>query len=86
MTEREFLSNILESEDEEIHKRFVRFLQAQKDAIEAHKWIESEKVGHDLGVRYVNKTTSQITSVGSLHSGISQTLTSTVSRDKVLKH
>ncbi len=49
MTEREFLSNILESEDEEIHKRFVRFLQAQKDAIEAHKWIESEKVGHDLG-------------------------------------
>ena len=25
------------------------FLAAQKHAMEEHKWIESEKVGHDLG-------------------------------------
>ena len=37
-------------------------------------------------MRYVHQTTGQITSVGSLHSGISQTLTGTVSRDEVLQH
>ena len=37
-------------------------------------------------MRYVYKTTSQVTGIGSLQSGIRQTLTGTVSRDKVLKH
>jgi len=37
-------------------------------------------------VRYVHQTTSQVTGVGSLQSGIRQTLTGTVSRNKVLKH
>ena len=46
---REVLSNLLESEDEEKHKAFIRFLDAQKEAMEVHKWIESEKAGHDLG-------------------------------------
>ncbi len=49
MDGREFLSNILESEDEKKHAEFFKFLLAQKDAIEVHKWIESERAGHDLG-------------------------------------
>ena len=35
---------------------------------------------------YVHQTTSQITCVSRLHSGISQTLTGTVSRNEVLQH
>ena len=35
---------------------------------------------------YVHQTTSQITGIGSLQSGIRQTFTSTVGRDKVLQH
>jgi len=30
-------------------KRFSKYLQKQKDEIEKHKWIESEKAGKDLG-------------------------------------
>ena len=37
-------------------------------------------------MRDVNQTTSQVTGIGSLQSGIGQTFTSTVSRDKVLQH
>ena len=37
-------------------------------------------------VRYVNQTTGQVSGVGRLQSGIGKTLTSTVSRDKVLQH
>ena len=37
-------------------------------------------------MRDINQTTSQITGIGSLHGRISQTLTGTVSRDKVLQH
>ena len=35
---------------------------------------------------YIDQTTSQITGIGSLHGGISQTLTGTVGRDEVLQH
>ena len=37
-------------------------------------------------VRNVNQTTSQVSRIGSLQSGIRQTFTGTVSRDKVLQH
>ena len=37
-------------------------------------------------MRNVNKTTSQVTSIGSLHSGIRKTLTGTMRSDKVLQH
>ena len=37
-------------------------------------------------VRYVNQTTGQVSGIGRLQSGIGKTLTSTVSRDKVLQH
>ena len=37
-------------------------------------------------MRNVNKTTSQISGVGSLHGGIGKTLTGTVGRDEVLQH
>ena len=37
-------------------------------------------------MRNVYKTTSQITGIGSLHSGISKTLTGTVRSDKVLQY
>ena len=37
-------------------------------------------------MRYVDQTTGQITGVGSLHSGICQTLTGTVGRDEVFQH
>ncbi len=30
-------------------KRMKEFLDAQRVEIERHKWIESEKAGHDLG-------------------------------------
>ena len=43
-------------------------------------------LSNDDIMRYVNKTTSQVTSIGSLHRGISKTLTSTVRSDKVLQH
>ena len=41
---------------------------------------------NDHIMRYVNQTTSQITSISSLQSCIGQTFTSTVSRDKILQH
>jgi hypothetical protein len=31
------------------HDEFIQFLADQKNEIEKYKWIESEKVGHDLG-------------------------------------
>ena len=31
------------------HDEFVQFLADQRVEMEKHKWIESEKVGHDLG-------------------------------------
>ena len=37
-------------------------------------------------MRYVNKTTSKVTGVGSLHSGIGKTLTGTVRSDEVLEY
>ena len=37
-------------------------------------------------MRYVDKTAGQITCVGCLHSGIGQTLTGTVRRNKVFEH
>ena len=37
-------------------------------------------------MRDVDETAGQVTSVSSLHSGISQTLTGTVGRDEVLQH
>ena len=37
-------------------------------------------------MRYINQTTGQVTSISSLQSGIGQTLTSTVSRNKILQH
>ena len=40
----------------------------------------------DNVVRDVNKTTSEVTRIGSLHGGVGKTLSGTVSRDKVLKH
>ena len=43
-------------------------------------------LGDNHIVRNVNESTCQITSVGSLHGGVGQTLTGTVSRDKVLKY
>jgi succinate dehydrogenase/fumarate reductase flavoprotein subunit len=36
-------------------KRFIDFLQKQKKKIEEHKWISSEKVGHDLGQEAVHE-------------------------------
>ena len=43
-------------------------------------------LSNDYIMRNVNKTTSQISGVGSLHSGIGKTLTSTVRSNKVLQH
>ena len=43
-------------------------------------------LGDNHIVRHIDKTTGQITCVGSLHGGISQTLTCTVRGDKVLEH
>ena len=43
-------------------------------------------LGDDHIVRYVNKTTGQITGIGSLQSGIGKTLTGTVGRNEVLQH
>lgn len=31
------------------HDEFVKFLSDQRIEMEKHKWIESEKVGYDLG-------------------------------------
>lgn len=31
-------------------KEFKKFMLAQAQEIEKHKWIESEKVGYDLGI------------------------------------
>lgn len=30
-------------------EEFVQFMEIQTNEMEKHKWIESEKVGHDLG-------------------------------------
>ena len=43
-------------------------------------------LGDDNVMRYVNQTTRQVTGVGSLQSGIGQTLTGTVGRNKVFQH
>ncbi len=32
-------------------KEFQEFMAAQKEEIEKHKWIESEKAGYDIGIR-----------------------------------
>ena len=39
------MGELTEDEKEE----FKEFLKDQKHEMEIHKWIESEKVGHDLG-------------------------------------
>lgn len=31
------------------HDEFTQFLNDQRDEMEKYKWIESEKVGYDLG-------------------------------------
>ena len=34
---------------EECRKAFIEYMKAQVHEIDVHKWIESEKAGHDLG-------------------------------------
>lgn len=34
---------------EDCKTAFKEFLKAQKHEMEVHKWLESEKAGHDLG-------------------------------------
>ena len=62
---------------------FVAILQSR-----AYKTTQSATVllVDDNVVADVDKTTCQVTGVGRLQSGIGKTLTSTVSRDKVLEH
>lgn len=39
----------MESMSEDCKVAFVEFLKAQAHEMEVHKWLESEKAGHDLG-------------------------------------
>ena len=39
----------MEQMSEECKKAFMEFMKAQLHEIDVHKWIESEKAGHDLG-------------------------------------
>jgi len=38
---------------------FLKFLQDEKDEMERHKWIKSEKIGYDVGqdaiIEWINK-------------------------------
>lgn len=38
-----------DSNSKKDHERFSQFLKDEICEMERHKWIESEKVGHDLG-------------------------------------
>ena len=73
------------TEDTLIERRddFIAILQGGAD-----KTAQSTAVllGNDDVVRDVDKTTSEVTGVSCLQSGISKTLAGTVRRDKVLKH
>ena len=62
---------------------FVAILQS--GAYETTKGAAVLFVDDDI-MADINKTTGQITCVGRLQSGIGQTLTGTVGRDKVLEH